>query len=267
MPIIIIFGATGTHGSSVLVATLADGKHTPRAVTRIVDSDASKALIAQGVEVLFEKTSIVKAIQGSEVMFRPPPLNRWSANAHARGHRAPDDDAATQRCVAGGQSVEEVFGALSLFRALPSSLLSFFITFPPLTTDSSPSSFNHPAATSSNTCLVPVPPSPRSCCGYVPPRPSLSALSCRPFSLPIIVVLSFFLLVPTFLSLLPVLASFLLISLSLPSSSLSMPLLTSSFPQYIMCTGTGSGSTSAASVPQQQLLPQRQWAFRPSLTG
>ncbi|KAJ7453061.1 NAD(P)-binding protein [Mycena galericulata] len=73
MPIITIFGATGTQGSSVLTAILADGKYTPRAVSRKVDSDVSKALIAKGVEVvaanLFDKASIVKAIQGSEVVF------------------------------------------------------------------------------------------------------------------------------------------------------------------------------------------------------
>ncbi|KAJ7483822.1 NAD(P)-binding protein [Mycena galericulata] len=73
MPIITIFGATGTQGSSVLTAILADGKYTPRAVSRNVDSDASKALSAKGVEVvaanLFDKASIVKAIQGSEVVF------------------------------------------------------------------------------------------------------------------------------------------------------------------------------------------------------
>ncbi|KAJ7496337.1 NAD(P)-binding protein [Mycena galericulata] len=73
MPIITIFGATGTQGSSVLQAVLADGKYTPRAVSRNVESAASKALIAKGVEVvqanLFDKESVKKAIQGSEVVF------------------------------------------------------------------------------------------------------------------------------------------------------------------------------------------------------
>ncbi|KAJ7107779.1 hypothetical protein C8R44DRAFT_744368 [Mycena epipterygia] len=73
MPIITIFGATGTQGSSIVDAVLADGKYTPRAVSRSVDSPASKALIAKGVEVvvgnLFDRDSIKKAIQGSEAVF------------------------------------------------------------------------------------------------------------------------------------------------------------------------------------------------------
>ncbi|KAJ6502737.1 NAD(P)-binding protein [Mycena vitilis] len=73
MPIITIFGATGTQGSAVLDAVLANGKYTPRAVSRSVDSDASKALIAKGVEVvaanLFDKESLKKAIRGSEAVF------------------------------------------------------------------------------------------------------------------------------------------------------------------------------------------------------
>ncbi|KAJ7503414.1 hypothetical protein B0H11DRAFT_1985459 [Mycena galericulata] len=73
MPIITIFGATGSQGSSVVQAVLADGKYTPRAVSRTVDSAASKALIAKGVEVvaanLYDKESIKKAIQGSEAVF------------------------------------------------------------------------------------------------------------------------------------------------------------------------------------------------------
>jgi len=73
MPIITIFGATGSQGSSVVDAVLADGKYTPRAVSRNADSTASKALIARGVEVvtgnLFDQQSLKKAIQGSEAVF------------------------------------------------------------------------------------------------------------------------------------------------------------------------------------------------------
>ncbi|KAJ7724712.1 hypothetical protein DFH07DRAFT_946306 [Mycena maculata] len=73
MPIVTIFGANGSQGSAVLDAVLADGKYTPRAVSRSVDSAASKALIARGVEVvagnLFDKESLKKAIKGSEVVF------------------------------------------------------------------------------------------------------------------------------------------------------------------------------------------------------
>ncbi|KAJ7606982.1 NmrA-like family-domain-containing protein [Mycena polygramma] len=56
-----------------LNAVLADGKYTPRAVSRSLDSDASKALIIKGVEVvvdnLFDKESLKKAIRGSEAVF------------------------------------------------------------------------------------------------------------------------------------------------------------------------------------------------------
>ncbi|KAJ6472883.1 NAD(P)-binding protein [Mycena vitilis] len=73
MPIITIFGATGQQGSAILNAVLADGKYTPRGVSRSLDSDASKALIAKGVEVvvgnLFDKESLKKAIRGSEAVF------------------------------------------------------------------------------------------------------------------------------------------------------------------------------------------------------
>jgi hypothetical protein len=90
MPIITIFGATGSQGappvlhynnwiltekagSSVLGAVLADGKYTPRAVSRRLDSDASKALSARGVEVvkanLFDKESVKAAIRGSDAVF------------------------------------------------------------------------------------------------------------------------------------------------------------------------------------------------------
>ncbi|KAF8177787.1 NAD(P)-binding protein [Mycena galopus ATCC 62051] len=71
--IISIFGATGTQGSAVLEAVLADGKYTPRAISRSLDSAASKALIARGVEVvvgnLWDKESVKKAIRGSEAVF------------------------------------------------------------------------------------------------------------------------------------------------------------------------------------------------------
>ncbi|KAJ7195313.1 NAD(P)-binding protein [Mycena pura] len=73
MTIITIFGATGTQGSAVLEAVLADGKFTPRAVSRSLESAASKALIAKGVEVvvgnLWDKESLKQAIRGSDVVF------------------------------------------------------------------------------------------------------------------------------------------------------------------------------------------------------
>ncbi|KAJ6468195.1 hypothetical protein DFH09DRAFT_1222683 [Mycena vulgaris] len=73
MPIITIFGATGTQGSAVLDAVLADGKYTPRAVSRSLDSTASKALMAKGIEVvkadLFNLESVKAAVRESEAVF------------------------------------------------------------------------------------------------------------------------------------------------------------------------------------------------------
>ncbi|KAF7354408.1 NmrA domain-containing protein [Mycena venus] len=73
MPIITIFGANGTQGSAVLEAVLADGKYTPRAASRSLDSARCKALIARGVEIvvgnLWDKESLKNAIRGSEAVF------------------------------------------------------------------------------------------------------------------------------------------------------------------------------------------------------
>ncbi|KAJ7735608.1 hypothetical protein DFH07DRAFT_967072 [Mycena maculata] len=73
MPTITVFGATGSQGSSVVDAGLADGKYAPHAVSRNVDCAANKALIVKGVEVivgnLFDKESLMKAIRGSEAVF------------------------------------------------------------------------------------------------------------------------------------------------------------------------------------------------------
>ncbi|KAJ7099877.1 NAD(P)-binding protein [Mycena crocata] len=73
MPIITIFGATGCQGSAVVDAVLADGKYTPRAVSRNPDSAAGNALRVKGVEVvagnLFDKESVKDAILGSEAVF------------------------------------------------------------------------------------------------------------------------------------------------------------------------------------------------------
>ncbi|KAJ7665590.1 hypothetical protein B0H17DRAFT_1019278 [Mycena rosella] len=73
MPTLSIFGATGTQGSAVLSAVLADGAFTPRAVTRNPESDSAKALKAKGVEVvkgdLFDVESLKEAIKGSDAVF------------------------------------------------------------------------------------------------------------------------------------------------------------------------------------------------------
>jgi len=89
MPIITIFGATGTQGSAVLEAVLADGKYTPRAVSRNLDSDASKALIARGVDVvkgnLWNLESVKAAIRGSEAVFGN--TNFWDPEVFPADHK------------------------------------------------------------------------------------------------------------------------------------------------------------------------------------
>ncbi|KAF7350781.1 NmrA domain-containing protein [Mycena sanguinolenta] len=71
--IITIIGATGLQGSAVLNAVLAHGKYAPRAVSRNLESAASQALAARGVEVvkanLFDKESLKNAMRGSAVVF------------------------------------------------------------------------------------------------------------------------------------------------------------------------------------------------------
>ncbi|KAJ7445322.1 NAD(P)-binding protein [Mycena latifolia] len=89
MPIITIFGATGTQGSSVLEAVLADGKYTPRAVSRDLDSAVSTALIARGIEVvranLVDIESIKDAIRGSDAVFGT--TSSWDPEAMSAGPR------------------------------------------------------------------------------------------------------------------------------------------------------------------------------------
>ncbi|KAJ6621015.1 hypothetical protein B0H10DRAFT_1945653 [Mycena sp. CBHHK59/15] len=89
MPIITIFGATGTQGSAVLSAVLNDGSFTPRAVSRSLDSDSSKALIARGVEVvkanLFDKESVKEAMKGSDAVFGV--TNFWDPEVFPADHK------------------------------------------------------------------------------------------------------------------------------------------------------------------------------------
>ncbi|KAJ7628190.1 hypothetical protein DFH06DRAFT_1338643 [Mycena polygramma] len=84
MPTIAVFGANGTQGSSVLEAVLADGKYTPRAVTRSLDTEASKALIVRGVDFvvgdLWDKESLKKAIKGSDAVFGN--TNFWAPDVY-----------------------------------------------------------------------------------------------------------------------------------------------------------------------------------------
>lgn len=73
--IIAVVGATGTQGGGLVRAILArpDGEFTARAITRNPDSDAARALAAQGVEVvqadLDDEASLVTAFTGAAGAF------------------------------------------------------------------------------------------------------------------------------------------------------------------------------------------------------
>jgi uncharacterized protein YbjT (DUF2867 family) len=68
--IIAVMGATGAQGGGVVRAILADagGEFVARAITRNVDSEKSRALAAQGVEVAYadadDAESLVRALEG-----------------------------------------------------------------------------------------------------------------------------------------------------------------------------------------------------------
>ncbi|GBG65001.1 hypothetical protein CBR_g48749 [Chara braunii] len=51
-PIVVVFGATGAQGGSVVKYLLEDGKYAVRGVTRNVESEKSKKLAAMGVEMV-----------------------------------------------------------------------------------------------------------------------------------------------------------------------------------------------------------------------
>lgn len=65
--ILTVLGATGVQGGSVVTAALKSNLYKVRAITRNVNSDAAKALSAQGVDVvaanLDDEESLVKAFE------------------------------------------------------------------------------------------------------------------------------------------------------------------------------------------------------------
>jgi uncharacterized protein YbjT (DUF2867 family) len=71
--LLVIIGATGNQGGSVIKSILADPNASKqfklRGVTRDVSKDSAKALTAQGVEMvaadLGDKASLVKAFEGA----------------------------------------------------------------------------------------------------------------------------------------------------------------------------------------------------------
>lgn len=76
-PIIVIFGATGNQGGSVINSILSDPttatKYKLRGVTRDVEKPAAKALTERGVEMvaanLDDSASVAKAVEGAYGVF------------------------------------------------------------------------------------------------------------------------------------------------------------------------------------------------------
>lgn len=66
---IVVTGATGTQGSSIVRVMLEAGEWNVRAVTRNLDSDAAKALASKGVEVVYaeydDEDSVRRAFKAS----------------------------------------------------------------------------------------------------------------------------------------------------------------------------------------------------------
>jgi NAD(P)-dependent dehydrogenase (short-subunit alcohol dehydrogenase family) len=66
-PIVVVIGATGGQGGSVVSSFLSDGKYAVRGITRNTHSEKAKALHAKGVEVvsadLNNQSSLVEAFK------------------------------------------------------------------------------------------------------------------------------------------------------------------------------------------------------------
>ncbi|KZT59964.1 NAD(P)-binding protein [Calocera cornea HHB12733] len=71
--LVVVCGATGAQGGSVVNALLEDGKYAIRGVTRDVSSVASQVLIAKGVDMVpgepGNKESLIKAFAGAYAVF------------------------------------------------------------------------------------------------------------------------------------------------------------------------------------------------------
>ncbi|KZO94734.1 NAD(P)-binding protein [Calocera viscosa TUFC12733] len=71
--LVVVLGATGAQGGSVVNALLKDGKYAIRGLTRDVNSAAAQALIAKGVEMVpgqpTDKDSLTKAFEGAYAVF------------------------------------------------------------------------------------------------------------------------------------------------------------------------------------------------------
>jgi len=81
----LVAGATGHQGGSVVNALLEDGGWQVRALTRDPSSEASKALAAKGVELvkgdLSNKQDVLEALKGAYGFFAVSPMQVWSSEA------------------------------------------------------------------------------------------------------------------------------------------------------------------------------------------
>ncbi|CAG8760447.1 15127_t:CDS:2, partial [Racocetra persica] len=72
-PLVVVSGATGVQGGSVVNALLASGKHRVRALTRRPESDQAKALAAKGADVfkadLSNREDVKNALNGADIAF------------------------------------------------------------------------------------------------------------------------------------------------------------------------------------------------------
>ncbi|KAG2136671.1 hypothetical protein DEU56DRAFT_358182 [Suillus clintonianus] len=88
--IVAVFGATGTQGSSVVQALLADGTFIPRAITRNSNSEKALKLKALGAEVaqadLWDIDSLKQALSGVEAVFGV--TDYYDPKNFAQGHNS-----------------------------------------------------------------------------------------------------------------------------------------------------------------------------------
>lgn len=69
--IIVVFGATGKQGGSVVQALLRDGKYAVRGVTRDVSKPAAKSLTAKGVEMVSVSCSRISITASKSLDYNP----------------------------------------------------------------------------------------------------------------------------------------------------------------------------------------------------
>jgi uncharacterized protein YbjT (DUF2867 family) len=71
-PVVVIVGATGMQGGSVVSAFLADGSYHVRGLTRKVDGEKAQALRARGVEIAYADLNDRKSLVQAFSVRQPP---------------------------------------------------------------------------------------------------------------------------------------------------------------------------------------------------